>query len=49
MASLSVQAQWAAAQGEAVSWSGLELQGLVRMTGVLLLVELLSLLGNYYA
>ncbi len=49
MASLSVQAQWAAAQGEAVSWSGLELQGLVRMTGVLLMVELLSLMGNYYA
>jgi phospholipid/cholesterol/gamma-HCH transport system permease protein len=48
MASLSVQAQGAAMQGESVSWSGLELQGLVRMTGVLLMVELLSLLGNYY-
>jgi phospholipid/cholesterol/gamma-HCH transport system permease protein len=49
MASLSVQAQWATAQGDTVSWSGLELQGLVRMTGVLLVVELLSLLGNYYS
>jgi len=44
LASLAVQAGGA----DRRALQGMEVQGLVRMTGVLLVVEIVSLMGNYY-